>query len=117
MHWRALLAFGISAFLTGCASGIVAPAAQCKFVYDAHVRDGIVIPAVRKIEAKFYSNWSYAKPALYEHDGKVEILLDMFDKGYLDPPGFIVVLNPCTLDVLDAYETDAWFNDTRKKSK
>lgn len=117
MRFRTILAVAVSGWLIGCTSHEVTPEAACKLVYSDHVRDDIVIPAVKKVEGKYYSNWNYERPGLYEHDGKVDVVLDMFDKGYMDPPGFIVVLNPCTLDVLDAYETDAWFNDIRKKAK
>jgi hypothetical protein len=78
---------------------------KCPFKYDKRVRESLVAPAMRTKEGELSKLYYLERPGISVHDGIVSLIFWFKDITVLDPPNFIVAIDPCKRRVISAHET------------
>jgi hypothetical protein len=94
----------LSAGLACCSTNPRRESAACPFEYTARVRSEVILPELQLKEGKFASNFELDNPGIVTKRNRVELIF-RFNKNAMDPPNFVVVLDPCTLRIVQAGET------------
>ena len=99
------LVTALACLLADCANEDQARAESCKFTYDAKVRNTLVIPVLQKKEGKLALLYDLERPSISEENGKITLIFGQKTTDVLDTPNFIIMIDPCTRQVIKAGET------------
>ena len=77
---------------------------ECNFTYSAAIRDQVVIPTLKSHGQKLYKLYKLNDPIVMVETGIVTLIFKQSVEA-VDGSVFVIVLDPCTLNVIKAYET------------
>jgi hypothetical protein len=82
-----------------------APPENCAFVYDASIKNEIVVPTLKRHGQRNYWLYRLDEPAVMNENGTVTLIFSQ-NSNVNDAGAFVIVLNACTGRVKKAYETE-----------
>lgn len=90
--------------LTCCASNTASRSPACSFVYDDKMKAEIILPEIRRKEGRFTENFDLEHPGIVTAKHRVELVFRL-KRVVMDPPNFIIAIDPCTSKVIESGET------------
>jgi hypothetical protein len=94
----------VSLVLAGCSTNLESNASACRFIYDEKVKTEIVLPEFRTKEGRFTENFDLDHPGIVTAKRRVELVFRL-KRIVMDPPNFIIAIDPCTSKVIESGET------------
>lgn len=77
---------------------------NCNFSYTKRVLDEVIVPTMKEHDQKYYWLYDLKNPKLIEEANLIKLFFRQKSKT-MDGGMFVIVLNPCSNSVMQAYET------------